>query len=245
MDEPPKANWIDSSLVQLSTNENTPTEYLIHRDLLQQFDNNISIRRKRRTMGDSREETEQTQFKIHTNCASTLMRFIQWAYTRNYSLATSTTCNCDCLEGHNEFIDHALVYNTAVSHEIPELKDLALGKLTSNIVEAFNSCNFESDQDDVSKQGFLEGIVDLLDRVSYSPCFDKVEKADKMMTWLGRFVAWRMEDFRRHSRFMDVVFPEMHSYVLPNMISAAQPPWQLSNPYQLEGETLESKENEG
>ncbi|KAL9111342.1 MAG: hypothetical protein Q9227_004219 [Pyrenula ochraceoflavens] len=223
-------DWITTSPFHLSA-KGSETRFLIHEGLL----NNVA-----RTFASSKgfKEEEEKHYVLEDTTETTIMQFLEWAYKGDYSPDTHSNC-WESEDGHdNQLIVHARVYIFADVYFIEELKILALDYLTSSIEDiapgvktetssypyGHNSRSRRERPNGLNKEN-LSKLVSL-----FHLCFDRLRDDDKLLVWLGRFSAWRVQEFCKEPAFLTIL-PQMSSFVFPTVTGAEKPPWSLKDPF--------------
>ena len=163
------------------------------------------------------------------------MQFIEWAYTKDYSLQTRSASWKSEDEHDNDLITHARVYIFGDVYGIEKMKELALTYLTREIqtIAPMQSGGgttnyFAANRPGEMDKPRLKEVVAL-----FYLCFNRLCDKDRLLIWLGRFAAWRIHELCQEPIFL-ALLPQMSSHVFPTVNRAAKPPWASRDPFSNE-----------
>ncbi|RPB25669.1 hypothetical protein L211DRAFT_95565 [Terfezia boudieri ATCC MYA-4762] len=176
-------------------------EYLIHRSLLA----SVSPELAKHTNNDMKEGKEGRMI-LHEVNATTIERFLQWAYKGHYTVAQS---------GVLALSIHTHIYAFAERFNIPVLKDEAYKKANQRL-KALNGYPRPSDEETME-------IANVFDYA-----FTNLPvQTDLLLKDYAQYMAWDLEILRKKDCFLNLLMdnPEVGGAVIQCVRRASRPPW--------------------
>ena len=210
---------MDSPTVVLSPTE-SPRKFNVHQALLQRRCNVLYVA----CTGAFKEQREG--YKFDSVSEDTLIRFMQWLYTGDYSAEALTSPDPSDLddkiglaalwldmsesdENHPVLI-HARLAIFADTYLVSDLKKLAAKKLEAELETMGRP----------KRQTLAQLIIKLLDLAA-----SNLHPQDALLDLLGKYSAWCIKDLRSHPAFEDVV-PKMAMALVKYLRPRRESPWQ-------------------
>ncbi|KAH0534005.1 hypothetical protein FGG08_007390 [Glutinoglossum americanum] len=224
---PPYQEFLSSDTFTLrATNSDTP--FKIHEALLRSTSPVLA----KMCEGEFREGRERTiHFKEHV-LESTLIAFIQWAYTKDYpnqpldisnptaSGVTNSHARTEVRENSiteelvHPLLWHILLYDFGHRYFVPSLQALAKRKITTQLQAIQNL-----------REGHeREAVLDLLEYA-----FGNLADSDPILPWLAMVASWKLEELKQ----CNIRFDELLSgsggafarHLVRFVVASPQPPW--------------------
>ncbi|KAF8450184.1 hypothetical protein BGX38DRAFT_1185065 [Terfezia claveryi] len=198
----------ESSSIALQKGKLLP-EYLIHRALLA----SISPELAKHTNNDMKEGKESRMI-LHEVNATTIERFLQWAYKGYYTVAQS---------GVLALSIHTHIYAFAERFNIPVLKDEAYDKANRSL-QALDGYPRPSDEETMEVTNVFDYAFTNLP-----------VQTDPLLKDYAQYMAWNLEILRKKDCFLNLLMdnPEVVGAVIQCVRRASRPPWNKVNQHAL------------
>ncbi|OCL07890.1 hypothetical protein AOQ84DRAFT_439926 [Glonium stellatum] len=167
-------------------------------------------------LGDFKENKDGV-YTVQDTTDKTVIRFIEWAYTKDYSNIVEFSDVASIPKVGDEKCDtpsllsHARVCIFAHVYAIQRLESLAYDKLTAIIALK-----------KPKSQDARRTIIHVLDTV-----FSRLPENDRLLDWLCQYAAWRIEDLKLEPESCDVL-PKIAASMLWYMLPATNEPQKIS-----------------
>ncbi|KAI5779197.1 hypothetical protein DFH27DRAFT_587339 [Peziza echinospora] len=207
-----------------TTNTPTPASNVrpslyIHKALLA----SLSVELSKHTHNDMKEGRENSMILKEVDKA-TLVRFIEWAYTRSYQHP---------LKISNGLLVHAKLYALADRFNVTSLRDLAFSKCTALLVEYGELSDTEDIIDIVGAMRFaFENLPsrNMFDNMNptVGGSFSSASIGDKsLLVYLGKYASWNLDSLKAQKDFVRLIEDnaEFAKAVLCYSVQATDAPW--------------------
>ncbi|KAL9111337.1 MAG: hypothetical protein Q9227_004214 [Pyrenula ochraceoflavens] len=216
-------DWASTPPFHLSV-QNSQHKYIIHRGLLEIISPTIASSK-------SFKEGKDDHYVFEDTTDSTVIRFIHWAYTHEYTCANTAEQHSisnntitaakqaqdqppeDC-----RLLSHAQVYVFADTYLIQPLKDYSFEKLTDLIKNLRPSMNGATPRNGKDMQDLMMLFIYVF--------ADRLREDDKLFVWLIDFIAWWIGDLCKHEEFLRGLLPRIARFVVPKLKGMERAPWE-------------------
>ncbi|KAI9832545.1 MAG: hypothetical protein M1819_004335 [Sarea resinae] len=227
-DEPVYSDFLNSPTLTLKAGSSPDHTFQIHRDLLRLRNESIYSA----CTSNSFSEATLGTYTFSDTMAETVVRFVQWCYTGNYSSAVSLKSSNlkrepdapdfalgvetwgQSTPGSRTFLSHIRLYIFAATYLIPELKSFVFARITAQLRNMGKPTAIQQQQ----------RLIQLLDLA-----FAYLAGTDGLLKWLGRYVAYSLDELRSRPEFLELL---EHGTLAREIISSVGPrlkaPWEES-----------------
>ncbi|KAL2847258.1 hypothetical protein BJY01DRAFT_212779 [Aspergillus pseudoustus] len=189
------------------------------------------------------EESQNNIYTFQDTSAGTLGRFIEWAYTGDYSCVINATSPVRKKNEEGKSAGAKVEGEDSQTNSNEELDFFENDSLLANIRVYIFCCIYcISDLQQLSFEKMSTCLIDLdkphqLDEhlaviAALRVAFLGLPADDHLLDWLAQYAAYCVDRLRLQTDFLDLLreFPALSSRMIPYLVPASSPPWKTKIP---------------